>query len=387
MLLLRIYYNLIEHKRVSMQAALKTKQSPVLTPHERLNALLEGAGVSKTVYSYVMPETESTLDALLDGNRDALRGMYREAWTQKQDAMHEDFFAVWKQWSSPILKFNDTEFPWVYTTGGASEALREAVYAYGHDARVQGFTPTIHVFAGDYEGFSAYAQAAGIAVVAHNRRDWQSAIEKVGPRDQFYLSQPAAVDGNVWGDFDAFVNTLYKHRPTAQAMLDLTYVGCVARPFTVEAFAPNIRAIFFSLSKPMGVYYHRVGGMLSRAAYPGLFGNKWFKNLLSLKLGTTLMQKYGVHELPRKYAAIGQTPAISKARGALNLELTPADVFLLASAPYADKNDELAQYLVRGGAGDEKLRLCLTPIIASIVNPDIVSTVRARAHEGVGGRT
>lgn len=366
-----------------MQAALKAKQSPVLTPHERLNALLERAGVSKTVYSYVMPETENTLDGLLDGNRDALRGMYREAWTQKQDAMHEEFFGVWKQWSSPVLKFNDTEFPWIYTTGGASEALREAVYAYGHEARVQGFTPTIHVFAGDYEGFGAYAQAAGIAVVAHNRRDWQSAVEKIGPRDQFYLSQPAAIDGNVWGDFDAFVNTLYKHRPTAQVMLDLTYVGCVAREFTVEAFAPNIRAIFFSLSKPMGVYYHRVGGMLSRAAYPGLFGNKWFKNLLSLKLGTTLMQKYGVHELPRKYAAIAQTPAIARARRALNLDLTAADVFLLAGAPYADKNDELAQYLVRGGAGDEKLRLCLTPIIASIVNPDIDSTVRARAHEGV----
>lgn len=370
-----------------MQAALKTKQSPVLTPHERLNALLENAGVSKTVYSYVMPETEATLDALLDGGRDALHGMYREAWTQKQDAMHEEFFATWKKWSSPVVKFNDSEFPWVYTTGGASEALREAIYAYGHEARMQGFAPTIHVFVGDYEGFAAYAQAAGIPVVAHHRRDWQAAIEKIGLRDQFYISQPAAIDGNVWGDFDAFVNTLYKHRPTAQVMLDLTYVGCVARPFTVEAFAPNIRAIFFSLSKPMGVYYHRVGGMLSRGAYPGLFGNKWFKNLLSLKLGTVLMQKYGVHELPRKYAAVGQMPAIAKTKRTLGLDLVPADVFLLAAAPYDGKGDELAQYLVRGGAGEEKLRLCLTPTIAALVNPDIDSTVRARAHEGVGGRT
>ena len=261
-----------------MQTALK--KAPVLTPHERLNEILGCAGVSKTVYSYVMPETEAMLDAVLDADRAEIHGIYREAWTQKQDAMHEEFFATWRRWTAPVVRFNAAEFPWVYTTGGASEALRETVYAYGHDARQKGFEPVIHVFEGDYEGFAAYALAAGIRTVHHNRATWREAIAKIGPRDQLYLSQPAALDGNVWGEFDEFVNTLYKHKPTAAVMLDLTSVGCVAREFTIEAFAPNIRAIFFSLSKPMGVYYHRIGGLMSRAAYPGLFGNKWFKNLL-----------------------------------------------------------------------------------------------------------
>ncbi|HYD17951.1 MAG TPA: hypothetical protein VEF76_05700, partial [Patescibacteria group bacterium] len=165
---------------------------------------------------------------------------------------------------------------------------------------------------------------------------------------------------------------------------DLTYVGSVAREFTVEAFAPNIRSIFFSLSKPMGVYYHRVGGLLSRAAYPGLFGNKWFKNLLSLKLGTALMQKYAVHDLPRKYTALGQGPAIATARARLGLDLAASDVALLATAPVGD--DDFTQYLARGGEGERRARLCLTPMIAAIINPDIDPTVRARAHEILGGR-
>jgi hypothetical protein len=280
----------------------------------------------------------------------------------------------------------EADFPWFYTTGGASEALRETVYAYGHRARAEGFAPVIHVFEGDYEGFAAYAQAAGIAVVAHNRAAWRETLAQVGARHQFYISQPSAIDGNVWADFDAFAAALYRQQPQADLMLDLTYVGCVARPFAVSAQSPNVQAIFFSLSKPMGVYYHRIGGLLSRREYPGLFGNKWFKNLLSLRLGTALMQRYGVHALPARYAALGQAPAIARARKTLGLDLQAADVFLLATgAKPEDENNitDLQSYLLRGGAGEEKLRLCLTPTIAQLVNPSLDATVRARPHEGI----
>ncbi len=365
-----------------MFAALKYAAPATPAPtNDQLNALLAAAGVSKTVYSYVMPETEAAFSKLLDEDRAGLLDMYREAWTQKQDAMHEEFFASWKQWSAPVVKFDDADFPFFYTTGGASEALRETIYAYGLRARVEDFTPVIHVFEGDYEGFGAYAASAGIKVIAHNRRDWRAAVLRIGKTDQVYLSQPSAIDGNVWADYPAFVAQLYRQQPTAEVMLDLTYVGCVARSFTVDAHCPNIRAIFFSLSKPMGVYYHRIGGLLSRTAYPGLFGNKWFKNLLSLKFGTRLLQTYGVHELPTRYGALGQGPAIAKASRNLGMALDAADVVLLATAPAPAEPDPLHRYLMRGGKGDEKLRLCLTPLIATIINPDVDGTVRARAHE------
>lgn len=350
-----------------------------LTPHQKLNAILENAGVSKTVYSYVMPETEAAFDRLLDEDRESLRAMYREAWTQKQDTLHEEFFDLWKVWSAPIVKLSSVDFPYVYTTAGASEALREAIHEYGARARVEGFAPTVHVFEAEYEGFTAYAQAAGIRVVAHPRSDWRAAVTKIGPRDQFYLSHPSAIDGNVWTDYPAFAAALYAAQPTAQLMLDLTYVGCVARAFSVDATFPNIQAIFFSLSKPLGAYYHRIGGMLSRTAYAGLFGNKWFKNLLSLRLGALMMKTYGVYDLPRKYSLIGQRPALHVAEQKLGLQLQASDVFMLATATPSEAMTDLELYLQRSRG--TALRVCLTPTLARLINPAISDVVKARPHE------
>ena len=106
--------------------------------HEKLNRLLAHANVSKIVYSLVMPETESVIDSVFDGSNAAeqkgralFHDMFREAWTQKQDVAHEAFFRTWKRWSSTIVRFDATEFGYTYPNCGASEAIREAIYAYG----------------------------------------------------------------------------------------------------------------------------------------------------------------------------------------------------------------------------------------------------------------
>ena len=65
-------------------------------------------------------------------------------------------------------------------------------------------------------------------------------------------------------------------------------------------------AVIFSLSKPFGVYYHRIGGVLTRAEVPTLRGHLWFKNLFSLHLGERLMAAHGARELPARYAALQQ---------------------------------------------------------------------------------
>jgi len=354
--------------------------------HEQLNKVLENAGVSKTIYSLVMPETEAVIDGIFgDADsplREAFHDAYREAWTQKEDTMHEGFFDTWKQWNSPIVEADWSQFPFMYPINGASEGLREAVQAYGAKARVEGFQPTIHVFVGEYEGFSAYAAAAGIPVKTHNRQNWQDALGQIGPNDQFYLSHPSAIDGNIWPDYDSFAQGLYEAQPAAQLMLDLTYVGCVAKPFRVKADYPNIPVVFFSLSKPAGAYYHRIGGFLSREEYPGLFGNKWFKNLMALRVGTEFMKAHGVHELPQKYSDV-QSQAVTQANQALGLELVPSDVFVLGTMPPREKPSDLEHYLTRGSAGEELVRVCLTPTMAHIIDPRIDYTVRARPHEGL----
>ncbi len=181
-----------------------------MNSHEALNKLLADTGVSKIVYALVMPETEQTIDAVLDGieagpdgsGREAYHAMFREAWTQKQDAVHGEFFDRWLEWTQPVVSMESTSFAYRYPTSGASEGLREAIHAYGARARVENFEPTIHVFDGEYEGYAAYARAAAIPLVAHRRSRWQEAIETMRPTDQFYISQPSGIDGCVWDEFD-----------------------------------------------------------------------------------------------------------------------------------------------------------------------------------------
>ena len=134
-------------------------------------------------------------------------------------------------------------------------------------------------------------------------------------------------------------------------------IGAVGRNFTVRADSPVIRAVFVSLSKPLGVYYHRVGGVFSRDALPGLYGNRWFKTSFGLALGIALCERFGVHEIPRRYAALQrqETMRIAHETG---IALAPSDAVLLAHGPAAQPNmpDDIAA-LRRG----HSVRLCLTP--------------------------
>lgn len=341
--------------------------------------LLGTSGFSKTVYSLVMPETERIVDGIIGNTgsetREAFHDIYRGAWTQKQDAAHQVFFETWKEWNNPIVDANWNQFPYMYPTNGASEGLRDAIQTYGAKARVEGFEPKIHVFNGEYEGFTAYARAAGIPIKVHDRENWQETLENIGPNDQFYLSQPSAIDGNVWKDYDAFAVALNETQPKAQLMLDLTYVGCVAKDFSVKADYPNIPVVFFSLSKPGGAYYHRIGGFLSREPYDGLFGNMWFKSLMALSLGTEFMKAHGVHDLPRQYSPI-QQKAIEQANRLFGFELKASDVFLLSTMPPNLHQTDLEEYLTRGSGNERLVRLCLTPTMAGMIdtklNPEFI---------------
>jgi len=100
---------------------------------------LLAAGVSGTVYALVMPETESALAHVVDGcDRRTLLGnperldrarsdtwlsRYREPWTQRQDAMHEDYFERWLAWASPVVAVSGADFPFLSPTAGATERI------------------------------------------------------------------------------------------------------------------------------------------------------------------------------------------------------------------------------------------------------------------------
>jgi hypothetical protein len=351
----------------------RTPPPPIHDP--ALDRRVKDAGASKTVYALVTPETEAAKNAILgnhQGTSDAARRRYleqfREAWTGKQFDAHDIFIERWMTWASPVVAIDG--FPWRYPTAGGSEALFHVIAAYGNRARSESFDPEVHVFAGEYEGYKAYAQACGLAVIEHPRADWQSVGRTLPATALFCLSQPSAIDGNVWKDANDFLALLAAGHGKPRVLLDVTYVGAIAKQ-PVARFAadsPAVQALAFSLSKPFGVYYDRIGGVLCRNEMPSLFGNQWFKNLTSLQLGTALLERHDVFDLPRRYKDI-QRKASAQIGRRLGLSLSPCDVIILAQAGSTATSDRALADFLRRPAGDinAPLRLCLTPAMAEMI--------------------
>jgi hypothetical protein len=367
-------------------------------PNFEIDRRLIAAGASKTIYALVMPETErvllETIAPILRQGATQLDetafsewlGTYHGSWTRKQDAAHAGFFSAWRDWVEPVADIGD-RFEFMYPTAGASEGLIHLITSYGNIARKEKFEPVIHIFEGEYEGYPAYAESQFIAVRRHCRSTWETTLDQIGPRDQVYVSQPSAIDGNLWQDFSRFAARLHERQPTAEVIADLTYVGAVARDYHVSVDYPNVKAVVFSLSKPMGVYYHRIGGLFSQAAMPSLFGNQWFKNLLSLRYGTELLRRFGVRELPQKSAPL-QRQAAAIVATMLNVPIEPADVMLLGTVPAAAlraASPDVAQYVIRA-PGDPIIpaRLCLTPGMAGLIESAAPRLRMAAAAESGG---
>lgn len=356
---------------------------PTYTQPEVKAALLK-AGACGTIYSLVMPESEQALAYVVDGcERDSLRGAeelialrrdnyfgrYHEPWTQKQDAMHDAYFSHWLTWAAPIVSIRPDDYPYRYPTAGASEGIFKIMAEYAAACRASDLTPSIHVFEGEYEGFPAYAASLRLRTVTHRRDDWRDVPGDIEPHAQFWLSQPSAIDGTVWDGFGDFVALMNKALPSVQLIPDLTYVGSVARAFSIDLDCPNIPAFVISHSKPFGGYYHRVGGVFSRREYLSLFGNKWFKNLQSLAWGTEMMTRHGVFDLPRKYRPVQESAIESVARHLKIDGLKPADVLLLGIAKPRGPVSPLLSNVLRGGGSDQVIRLCLTPAMTYLIDP------------------
>ena len=323
------------------------------SPDHDLNAVLLNAGASKTVYALVTPWTEAAKSRVLGNLGSATRLEYlkqfREAWTGKQDAYHRDFFQTWFEWSAPLIDLDQAIWAFQYPTAGASEPLRHLIYDLA--ARTHG-RGRVHGFAGEYEGYKAMAENSGLAYVEHER-DAYLTVE-LDEDDLFFISQPSAIDGNVWPQFNDFVEAM----PDNSIVADITYVGAIPKNAAKEKFnlnSPSIRNIVFSLSKPFGVYYDRIGGMLARSEDAGMFGSKWFKNLTSLSLGVDLMKNHSVFDLPKLLHDLQKQATRSVSRD-LGIDLEPSHVTLLANGRPREDHP-ISSYLERAG----RIRVCLSP--------------------------
>lgn len=324
-------------------------------PDRDLNAILLDGGLSKTVYALVTPETEALRAHI---QTDDYLGQFREAWTGKQDAYHENFFSTWHEWSKPVVDLERDRFPFYYPTAGASEPIRQIIFNLTAKSEWRG---RIFFFKGEYEGYKAMAEAANLPYVEVPREAWRELDSYFDRDDVFFISQPSAIDGMVWDEFNEFVAAM----PAESVVADVTYVGAVPERAVTEKFNLTdaaIRNVVFSLSKPFGAYYDRIGGVWCREEDPALFGNRWFKNLTSIRYGTLLMDNLPVFHLPEHYATI-QRQAVKAAQQTIDGFIKPSDVYILGYNNVEPADTALGRYLLR----DRTLRVCLTPLMADII--------------------
>lgn len=337
--------------------------------------------VSLTVYSVVWPSTESLVRRVLTQETEELLSRHRAAYTKRQDALHAPFFQAWLDFVGPCVSGLDG-YGYSYPTNGSSEAIREVI----RQACPNG--DFVVVFEGEYEGYEALASPQGTTVLSVNRSRWREVVQswKEGSppwgnaRAQWWVSQPSAIDGNVWEDYQAWLDEVAT-LPGCDVWVDLCYVGMCHPAPQVDVSSPVIAGVVFSLSKVMGAYYRRIGGCFSRKEIPGLWGNRWFKNLDSLYLGQRWLEEAGTAAIHAQRCAIVQSMAMERAVEAIGgqdywdaqgVQWLPSQVPLLMHASttvLADPSSAPAWWntAVRGRHTAASVRLCLTPSIEKLL--------------------
>jgi histidinol-phosphate/aromatic aminotransferase/cobyric acid decarboxylase-like protein len=320
-----------------------------------MKAELDAIGVSKTVYGYLYPEVEEVMARTFRDPK--LIEIQRRGYTQRQDPMGQSFIETYTGWTRDILNIDADRFRFVYPSAGSAEAIREsiAVQATGNRGRDK----TLHMFDGDYEGYVAYAKAYGVNIALHERDGYAESLRDVGPGDTFYISQPSAIDGNLWDGYDRFMTWLEAHQPRLDVFVDLAYFGTLTDGSArIATRYKNIRGLFFSLSKAFGIFYQRIGGLFSDREWPSLYANRlWFKNLVNLTLGEELMRQFPPHALPARYDPV-RMAVVAGLRERFGADVEPSDSVLLAHQPAREPLAPVQRELCRTR---HVVRYCLTP--------------------------
>ena len=321
-----------------------------------MKSQLEAMGVSKTVYGYLYPEVEEVMARTFRDPK--LIEMQRRGYTKRQDPMGQSFLDTYTSWTSDILNIDAERFRFVYPSAGSAEVIRETIAVQSSDNRARGKT-TLHMFDGDYEGYVAYAKSHGVDLVLHERDGYTESFGSVAEGDTFYISQPSAIDGNLWSGYDRFMTWLEAHQPTLDVFVDLAYLGTLTnRNARIATHYKNIRGIFFSLSKAFGIFYQRIGGLLSDREWTSLYANRlWFKNLVNLTLGEELMRQFEPWALPAKYDPV-RMAVVAGLRERFGATVEPSDSVLIAHQSALEPLQPIQRELCRTR---HVVRYCLTP--------------------------
>lgn len=304
---------------------------------------------TKTVYSIGWSETVKTLNEYRQRDNSFL---FDETWTKKQDNLHQEYLSLWKQaQTGKISGIENLKFG--YPTNGSSEAIfMQLTYLNSKGKRLV-------VFNEEYEGYSMFAKNINMPLIFVERDniDW----EAINPSsDIFFISQPSSIDGNIWDDFDNFMQST--ESKGISVYVDLAYVALFEHE-AIKLDYKNIDGIFFSLSKFFGVYYHRIGGTFLKEENPLLWPMLWFKNLNSIGYGQELLKKKiaGAFVDDFNNAKDMQVQICNEMSKQLNLKIIPSNVPMIATIEYDESIDWL-KGLMRSEKS-KRVRICISKIL------------------------
>ncbi len=266
----------------------------------------------------------------------------------------DKFLEQYVAWSHDIANIDRSRYPHGYVGHGSTEILREIGNQHNIKCLARHWDSVLHTFQGEYEGpkcDALQADSPGV-VVEHSRQSYQKLMwgDHMRPGDLFYLSQPSSIDGNLWPEYDEFMVWLHKEHPGVSVVLDLSFVGTVARSqYRVNTSHPNIISIVSSLSKPFGMQ-ERVGCLYSKRPYRTLENNShFFSQPRNFEVGTALLNTFDPYALPTKYVPL-QHAAVERLQSAVQGMVSPSDVIFLAHQPKEEAQTPLQCQLIRGGS-------------------------------------
>jgi len=302
------------------------------------------------VYSYTTPEVRRVIDDLTQSYPGELidEGWIRSDLTKFQDHAFEALIALRGE-EAPGLN----QFKFRYPTYGSDHAICE----YMTHLRVDEGLTSIYVFENDYEGYVERAKSRGLEPIGMPIRCKPEEFT----RGVWFISNPSAREGNVLphGIIDDLLQS--GHR----VVYDLAYLGTTdERQFDLRH--QGIDAAFVSLSKPYGLFSHRIGLSFFRRAVPSLIANElWFKNIFGLKLASEVLTRVDGKSYARKYKA-QQSEIVDRLRKDSGLPLTASDAFLLAHITEDDAESltQEQQTALKRYKRGPRYRFCLTPFFA-----------------------
>ena len=264
------------------------------------------------------------------------------------DAIHEpvidEFVKTYEDITVGLSEFKNR-----YPTSGSSEAI----FKYLTELRVKGVTD-IYTLEGEYEGYKEYSKILGIETTEVNLKEIDPKALKPG---MWFISNPSARDGNIISN-DVISGICDAGHNVA---MDFSYVGNT-KDYKYDASHPNITVAFFSLSKPYGLFWERIGFTFSREPMQSLFANKWFKDVRGLLIAANVIDKIGPAGLHPLYKATQEKIVHDLAREA-EIPLVPSDALLLGhiteeDSRHLDAPQQKVLEMFKRGRG---YRVCITP--------------------------